>query len=91
MSESVKLSNEIRDLQFATISADIEFYPLSLSYLLQEKETNKSGNDVAISIFQQYFERTEQLNKLLSEENLPEYGIGSLLLQAQRFERIHLW
>lgn len=39
--ESVKLSNEIRDLQLAAISADIEFYPLSLSYLLQEKETNK--------------------------------------------------
>lgn len=49
--DSVKLANDIRDLQLATISKDIEFYPPSLKYLMEERETNKQGNDDAIHMF----------------------------------------
>lgn len=78
----MRISNEIRDLQLATISLDIEFYPPSLQYYRDERETNKQGNDDAITIFSSYFEKKAHLDKLLAEENIPEFGIGSLLAQA---------
>jgi golgin subfamily B member 1 len=78
--EHVKVSTEIRDLQIAAISGDIEFYPASLQYLIDERETNKQGNDEAINIFEQYFSKKTTFDQLLQNEHIPEYGIGSLSL-----------
>ena len=41
ISEHLKISSEIRDLQMAAINGDIEFYPNSLQFLIDERETNK--------------------------------------------------
>jgi len=70
LSESVKTSIEVRELICSSIEADIEWFPNSLGCLIQEKETNKVGNDKAIDLFKQYFAKHEQLEMLLSKETI---------------------
>lgn len=49
---SVQIGNDIIALQMKCIDNDIEYYPAILPELVQEKQTNKVGNDIAIEIFE---------------------------------------
>lgn len=67
-SESYRTSMEIRDLQLQSLGGDIEFYPWMLPELIRERETNKTGDDLAIQIFEEFLVRQDRLEQQLAKE-----------------------
>lgn len=55
------IANEITAIQLKCVGLDIEYYPALLPELIEDKKTNKVGNDDAISLFEEFNLKKEQL------------------------------
>ena len=77
LSDAFNLSKEISALKSKALENNIDWFPASLNYLIIERETNKQGEDTAIELYKQFFQKLDELNAFLhKEEHLEKIGMA---------------